>query len=349
MTTNWRYLPILKWKQGEQIALRSLKPAQWAGVVPLIELLQVGPISDASTLSELVSEYADDVSEYLNKHFPDDVSVAIDVRYVAPSYLRQSHLLALVCSRIQKKVAVNIIPVLADYMMSDSPKDIGLMAKFDQYILRLQTPIVTHAQVKPLVDAAVASGLSKRDTHLVIDQYAIVGEDPAARFMVTKGYLDEAVSSGCASVTVAGGSFPMNLIGYKQGVHDIGRVEWKIWERVRAHAGYSAIRYADYAVTNPAPAPVMDPREMNPSVAIRYAADGVWRLYKAGGFKRGKPKQYQGLCQLLLMDAIYSGAHFSYGDQCYEHASTGKLGNGNPSSWRRDATNHHVVLTRSML
>jgi len=102
-------------------------------------------------------------------------------------------------------------------------------------------------------------------------------------------------------------------------------------------------------VTNPAPAPGMDPTQMNPSVAIRYAADGHWRLFKAGGFKKGVPNQYRSLCKLLLGDSVYSGSAFSFGDRCYEGAASARLGNGNPSSWRRDATNHHLVLTQHAL
>jgi hypothetical protein len=37
--TEWKYLPILKWNQGERIALRNLKGSRWDGLVPLIELL----------------------------------------------------------------------------------------------------------------------------------------------------------------------------------------------------------------------------------------------------------------------------------------------------------------------
>jgi Beta protein len=95
--------------------------------------------------------------------------------------------------------------------------------------------------------------------------------------------------------------------------------------------------------------PELDPKMMNPSVAIRYAADGFWRLFKAGGFKKGKPDQYKNLSILLLGDPVYSGAAFSYGDECYDKTANAKLGNGNPSSWRRDATNHHLVLTATAL
>ena len=74
-------------------------------------------------------------------------------------------------------------------------------------------------------------------------------------------------------------------------------------------------------------------------------------MLKAGGFKRGKPNQYRDLCQLLMGDADYSGPTFSFGDGHYEKVATGPAGknNGNPSSWRRDATSHHLVFAATAL
>ena len=95
----------------------------------------------------------------------------------------------------------------------------------------------------------------------------------------------------------------------------------------------------------------MDPTQVNPSVAIRYTAAKEWHVFKAGGFKRGKPDQYQALCKVLLGDPVYCGASFSFGDAHYDKVASSPPGknNGNPSSWRRDATNHHLVFTAAAL
>ncbi|MCW5651021.1 MAG: hypothetical protein KIS62_14845 [Ramlibacter sp.] len=41
MAETWKYIPILKWKQGERIALRNLTPLQWNEMTPLLELLPI--------------------------------------------------------------------------------------------------------------------------------------------------------------------------------------------------------------------------------------------------------------------------------------------------------------------
>jgi hypothetical protein len=213
----------------------------------------------------------------------------------------------------------------------------------------VRTNAITPAQLVPLTEVARSTAVKDAVPWLLVDQYSIVGADDTSQTHEVRPYLDEARRAKCPLVALAGGSFPMNLIGYKQGVFNIPRVEWNVWRRVRSMPEYEGVRYSDYAVTNPAPIPSIDPTQMNPSVAIRYAADGYWRLFKAGGFKRGAPNQYQALCRLLVSEPVYSGPAFSYGDECYDLARQGRLGNGNPSSWRRDATSHHLVLTSSML
>lgn len=348
MATKWAYLPILKWKQGERIALRELSPSHWAPIVPLIELPPIDAAPDAGLRTALPS-FLSKIADGMTKAIPEDKPVAIDVRFVAPAYPRQVTLLATVCRILAKQLERPIIPVLSESVVASVPSDLHNLANFAELILRIQTPSMDSTQVSPLVKLAVSGGISRSRLHLVIDQYSIVKEDPKGRFVAVRPYLDAALSTGCASTTLSGGSFPINLVGFKQGVTDIPHVEWRIWEQLQRHGEYESIHYGDYAVTNPVPAPEVDPREMNPSVAIRYAADGHWRLFKAGGFKKGKPNQYQGLCRVLIGDQVYSGAHFSYGDACYDKAAAAKLGNGNPSSWRRDATNHHLALIAARL
>lgn len=344
MATDWRYLPILKWKQGERIALREMTAAQWGGVVPVLELPAV-----TGDLRPALGAYLDKIAGHFKSTFPEDKPIGVDIRFVAPAHAKQAKLLATICQRLEKAAERTIIPVIADSMMDDDKADLEMLAAFDERILRIQTPMVDPAQIPSYVQTLTAAGVAKRDLHLLVDQYSIVREDAARKFTEVKDFLDAALAAGCASVTVGGGSFPMNLTGIKQGLHSIPRVEWEVWQRVKRAGAYAAVRYSDYAVTNPAPLPNLDPTEINPSVAIRYAADGEWKLFKAGGFKNGKPNQYQSLCNLLLKDAAYSGATFSDGDERYAKAAAGKLGGGNPSSWRRDATSHHLVLTASKL
>jgi hypothetical protein len=344
--TEWKYLPILKWKQGERIALRNLKGDQWDGIVPLIELQPIAAAPNFPSLQAALPDYLDKIAKDLAKALPDGTACAIDTRYVSTGYSKQAQLLYAVSLRLGKLTDRRVLPVITSALVQSEATQLERIAeRFDECIVRIDTPSVDVAQVQPIIEL-VKDAFKNGTVHVVVDQFSLVGKDFKVMVAAIKPYLDKAVASKSASITIAGGSFPVNLIGFKQGTFDIERVEWKIWKQISKSSPYADVRYSDYCVTHPALSPDMDPTQMNPSVAIRYAADGHWRLFKAGGFKKGAPNQYMALCQLLLGDAVYTGPTYSYGDKCYADAASAKLGNGNPSSWRRDATNHHLVLTQ---
>ncbi|TFZ02988.1 hypothetical protein EZ313_17345 [Ramlibacter henchirensis] len=350
MATTWKYMPILKWKQGERIALKNLTPVQWEHIVPLLELLPIIATPDSVGLRAELPAYLEKASKQLVEALHEDVPLVIDVSHVAPAYPHQARLLRVVCDSLRKSTKRQIIPVITQATLSGSPADVQALATFAEFVVRIAAPFNHAEAVTNIVKLCVGAALPKKSLHLVVDQRSIVSQAPAPKWTAIQPYLTSALASGCASTTLAGGSFPMNLIGIKQGIHDLPRVEWQIWKLLRKHSEYDVVRFADYTVSNPELGPDVDPLQVNPSVAIRYAADSFWRLYKAGGFKKGAPNQYKSLSKLLISDPIYSGSTFSYGDKQYEQAATNpKVGNGNPSSWRRDATSHHLVLTASAL
>lgn len=65
--TEWKYLPILKWNQGERIALRNLKGSRWDGLVPLIELLPITTARNFASLQGAFPTYVDMVGGDLAK------------------------------------------------------------------------------------------------------------------------------------------------------------------------------------------------------------------------------------------------------------------------------------------
>lgn len=346
MTTVWKYLPILKWKQGERIALRELVSAHWEVTVPLIEIMPNPVGQDPASFREAI----DAVGQEMEGAIPEGKSIAIDTRYVDPAYGHQAKLLFAVCKRITRKSTRLIIPVISESMsaLNLSP----LADEFPEIILRIHTSSVDPMQVAGFVANLTKQGYTKKRIHILVDQFSIVKEDVGAKTAAVMPFLQESFAVGCRSVTLGGGAFPINLTGYKQGAHTIPRVEWLVWSQVQKTREFPELRYADYTVTNPEMPVAVDPLQLNPSIAIRYAGPTDWHLFKGGGFKGGQPGTYQNLCKLLMMNPVYSGPGFSFGDgEFAKKAASTKVPNpnGNPSSWRKEATNHHIALVVSKL
>lgn len=353
MATNWRYLPILKWKRGEQAALDKLKAPEWVDIVPLLELCPIAAAPDAAALNASLPGYVQNIADQLIKSVPGDRPVAIDTRYVSAGYSKQLDLMIVVVNKLKKALTQPVLPIIHAGHLSQIPgltaSRLGVFGSFDEIILRLAIDEFEAAQIDPLM-LALAKVFKRKQIHVLLDQFAIVDKKPTDCFNALKPYLTEAAATTCASVTVAGGSFPVNLMGRKQGVTDLPRVEWKVWLQIQAEAEYEEFRYGDYTVSNPNPMDEdVDPKKVNPSISLRYASDDFWRLYKGAGFKGAPAGVLRSLCKLLVTDPIYGGSGYSFGDTKYMDYANGGPTNGIPWTWRRDATNRHIVHTAKQL
>lgn len=354
MAINWQYLPILKWKRGEQFALKELTQDQWNGITPLIELQPIDAAPDGAALQVAIPGYLEKIASEIDKAIPSDQQLFIDTHFVSTNYARPANLLAVVCNQLKRKTNRSIYPVINTTAISSfgalTPLLQNSLKSFKEVILRLRPDQIESSQISFLISDLMAVGFKKRNIHLLIDQYSLVGREPTQCVSTVKPYLAESFNASCASVTLGGGSFPMTLAGLKAGVNNITRVEWGIWKLLNSSGDFPGLRYSDYTVTNPAPLPDIDPKTVNPSIAIRYATDGLWHLLKGKGFKGAPPGEYKGLCKLLITNGgIYSGKDFSFGDGKYFAAANGSDKNGIPWTWRREATSHHIVFTANSL
>lgn len=353
MATTWTYMPILKWKRGEQAALDKLTASEWDGVVPLLELCSIPAAPDTTSLSAALPSYVKDVADRILKSVPEEQSIAIDTRYVSTAYNAQLNLMIAILSRLCKLINHPIIPVLkaehVGLLSGLTAPRLETLQSFDEIVLRVVTGQFESAQIDPAL-TELNKFIKRKQAHLLIDQFAIVDKQPADCFNSLKPYLAAAAATACASVTVAGGSFPVNLMGRKAGVTDLPRVEWKVWGQIQAVREYEHFRFADYTVSNPNPMDdEVDPTKVNPSISLRYASDEFWRLYKGTGFKGAPAGVLKSLSKLLTADAIYGGPGYSFGDTKYTDYANGGTTNGIPWTWRRDATNRHIVHTTKQL
>jgi hypothetical protein len=328
------YYPILRWKQGEQIAVAKLDVADRAALVPIAEV------------QALETGGQPKLEKTLRAARADVYPIAVDIK---PCYLGTRVPLARLARIVGRfhTAGLDVWPVVH---AADAFADVaGLPAFKGQRALVLRiypndTPLVSALAIAKDVRKAMGRG---GRLHVVIDLDSIGDIDPAAMAAMTVPYVRDLTASGDVSrVVMAGGSFPLTVGGFKLGVGNLlPRRELTIWKAVRGHAGCQDAAFGDYGVTNPQPLEPIDPRTMNPSAHIRYTLRNEWWLLRASGVKTKGWGQYNDLCMLLVADPRYSGATFSFGDDRYTAHSVVGSTSGSFMTWRRDATSHHLVFT----
>ncbi len=333
-----KYYPILKWKKGEQDAVRYLDAADQRRMLPILEV-----IADAGA----------DVRAKLGKQLQaargEALPFGIDGRNLWEAGTGFKPLLKL-CAGLLKD-GLRAYPVINATDLIANTSNLALLEDFDVVVLRLRLHLISLAAALQMIED-VRNALGRTAQIHVIYDFGPIGD---AAELSLRGFAEpfvrETLAAGHATrVATSGGSFPLTLTGIPLGVKNkLRRKEWHVWRDLRAQPGCADVRFGDFAVTNPEPLEIKDPTAMNPSAAIRYALEGDWWLLRGNGVKsRGKGGfgQYNTLCKLLVASADYLGAGFSYGDARYDfYATTSGAESGNLTTWRRDATNHHLVQT----
>ncbi len=335
--TTFSYFPILRWKQGEQGAVRYLDPGDRQQMLPLaeVQLLEAGSAQPKLKAS-------------LEKAQADAFPIGIDLSdaYSAPVPLNR---LARLTSTFQA-AGLKVWPVVR---ASDALIGISNLSAFSGQpglILRIfpnETDLLTTIALLTAVRKACGAATLM---YAVVDLDAIGDINPSALAGMAHPFVKDILASRLVKqVALAGGSFPFSMMGIPLGATNMQlRIELEVWKHVRALPGCVKVAFGDYSVTNPKPLADLNPWEMNPAAAIRYTLKNHWWILRGTGIKTkggGGMAQYNSLCQLLVASPNYSGNTFSFGDGRYDHHATPGSTSGSLMTWRRDATSHHLVYT----
>lgn len=333
---NFVYVPFLRWKKGEQDALRYLKDADRERLLPVADVLE---LEQGRKQSKLVSQVVKSAGET----YP----IGVDLSDAFDGPVPHDDL-ADVCQQLVQ-AGVDAWPVVRARAALADLAGLFHLKPFAAIVVRVREGI-TFDELDAVLDGVRKTAGKAKPIYLVLDMHAMGNAEPTAKAAAVR----KAVARYCAhpsltQVVIAGGSFPMTLAGMKQGINNyVDRKELEVWQALRADLECRAVVFGDYCVTNPEPLEDLDPTKINPSAAIRYTLNTRWWVIRGAGTRsagKGGMGQYNHLCDILVNHPDYSGVGYSYGDDRYHyHAQPGSK-TGNLMTWRRDATSHHLTLT----
>lgn len=347
------YMPILKWKRGEQTATKVLPAKVKAQVMPLAEVPEPPFDWEDNKPKKSLEEHIQDVAKATALYWGRTYPIAFDQPFAEPTAKLSGGSTAweLLFEELWGH-GVEAIPVVSSMATSAELAAFKSLARahdIPRWVLRWRADSATEtvgagSVANWLLKTAEAVGARPEQCVAVIDcGYVDTGTLPGAKANAA-AWVGEVASAGkWERVVLASGAFPVNLAGHAAGSVWLPRSDWELYESLHSSLGAEfKVAYADYAVSH-----VLafndDPRLMRMSANLRYTTTKHWLVFKGKNVKDHGFGQYKSLCKLLVANKAFKGASFSAGDKNYaEIAGKADSKPGNATHWRRDATNHHI-------
>lgn len=343
MFDHKHYVPIIRWKQGERIALRELFREDRVQLTPLIQ-----PTSDVA------AKYS--VSRGLNPSIAMLLSEMKGDWGSAPAFL-DLHEMALPAFESSSVEAIKRIFAEATYRGLDLIPVAGLgreawyqtgvkkaVAESKKGLcLRLFRPDLRSGHIDREINNLLSSmELNPPFVDLVVDfQTATESDVTNYNNLFTRIPLIRA----WRSFTVIGGSFPQDLTGLSVGEYLLPRIEWQLWKDSQEKNPSRKATFGDYATLHPfllTPFP-----GMNASASIRYTTHEHWVVMRGAGLQNDGGAgyaQYPANAQSLMERSEFCGRDFSYGDNYIFERPFHPAKPGSPRTWLTAGVNHHLTF-----
>jgi hypothetical protein len=329
---QFRYVPILRWKQGERIGLGHLSSLGRADVIPLVVALD-SKYGSAAQFTQQVEATWGNAAIYLDAadltgtsahHSLDDIRAAATNLHLIPA------------------IHGNNAP--PDYLSA-----VHRMVAADNRGVALR---ISLAQMTNAASWAGNWPFPIAETDLIIDLASSVASVLALGPSVVPAFQTLHNGATWRSVTMAGGNIPADLTGYVVGTTMLDRAELQLWRHLSTQSLPYKLHFGDYATIGPdaTMADIDGPVPIN----AKYTLDGEFLIRHGvrpsgpNGIDRGT--QYRGHANAILTAPGRTPLQHCWSDGMITAIATQPgFSPGAPSSWISYAVNRHIELTRSQL
>lgn len=336
-----RYLPILRWKQGERRGLAQLQVSARADVIPVFQL---GPDQfrqprgkNPHRLSP-AQNFANEVQlDWGTAPFYLDASVL-------PSPAGGPHPLVAIAAAA-RTAGLHLIPATS----------LGAPSAYQTAVANVHAIDGRGAALR--VDFAEFNSAASWMGGWVLppNQTDLIGDFKSSVAMVNSmgGTLPgvfAALPGGWRTVTTAGTNMPPDFSGYSAGVHLLPRSEWALWQRLSAAGLPYRLDYGDYATVSLAPPP--------PGIAWGYPINVKYTLQTEFLICRGVKTTGRGSIDMAPQLSAHARTIQSYpsraplagcwGDDMIDQIAAG-ASPGALETWVRIGVNRHIERVRTDL
>lgn len=339
-----RYIPILRWKRGERVALQRLTAVGRNDVVPLIMLSPEQYNARDETASRAAMTAAESFVRELRTAWGTD-PFFLDASALPPRSNGRHRILAIAVRA--RAAGLHLIPATRLGAPAAYQNAVDAICGQDQrgVGLRVDLPEFTSA-------ASWVPGWIRPigEIDLIADFSDNVGNVAALGGVVNTAFNRLHRAGSWRTVTIAGVSLPANFTGFSAGLHRIRREEWHLWQRVAAVTTYD-LDYGDYTTVSPSAPP--------PGIAwgypinVKYTLDADFLICR--GVKTTGPGaldmdvQLLGHARAIRGYAARSPLAHCWADGKIDRIAAGTEGAGNLETWVQIGVNRHIELVRDRL
>jgi len=340
MFNHKHYVPVLKAKQSELMALRRLDPQLKTHITPLLEIQP-----DTTNLSRVIGQIEKgwdweqplfmDAGSDLLQHDPAAAAKALDE--------------VLIALRLQ---GFHVIPVTG-LKRSKAYQDIveNAMSKDKQgKCIRIGSDDWDDCDsilAKMLKD----SKLSAPDTDIVLDLGAFSPDQVDILAAAALSKINSLSKLGkWRTLTITGTSFPPSLVNIPPQIPTpIPRSELVLWQKI-VNDTKTARKpaFGDYTIVHPKFPDDIDWSKVKIEAKIKYATSGTWLILRWNNTK-GDWKKFYDVCNILSQQADYCGPDCCWGDMQVSLCSQHKISHGSPGTWVGIGINHHLTLVANQI
>lgn len=328
---NTSYYPIIKWKKGEQEALRNLKIAN-NNFYPIIEIID--ECSPQDFFATLRIYYSDpiyfDTSRFDTDFLETYISYITEKNIQAYPVLSVDNFINNTFENLSSIISVKL-PIPIDFEGPTLDEILNILSSEKKYKINL------------ILDAGEV--IESRIANSTFDLYNRIFSDN----------ID--ILSKFENIIICLTSFPEQLsiesgedMAYKR--YDI-LIFKKIIEKYSNTILNGKIQYSDYGVTKFTETE-LDFSKMRYGILpkVKYTTEKLYIVKKGEKDRKNNifTRSYIDIAKEIVNSPYYNGSNFSYGDQCiYDKANTPNAKPGNSQQWVTYCANHHFTLLMKQL
>lgn len=346
-----RYVPCLRWNQGEYQAVLLLKNQTKEMLTPLIEVSErewdFELEKPKKTLEDHIAQFAKRIKEKWG-----DAYCFIDTNpeiYNNDLILEDgTHPIKFIFNDIIKK-KINGVPVTG-VSRSDSYNN-AVKDILDQNDLgicfRVKITECTKSDFKTKIDTLIEK------YKMEAEKIDIILDLECPDFPSIEGFSKAIINvlnkfpyyTSWKTFTILGTSIPKSMADVKKGIDYKPRNEWILYKSLIGLLNKQNMRlpsFGDYTINHPNLVKG-NMKFFKKSAKVIYAIDDQW-CFNKGDLVERKPDffQFHDLCLKIVKLPYYMGKTFSEGSRYIYDCANKKESHGNLTTWKKVGTNHHI-------